>query len=390
MKTKNFFIVFIFYIFFCCQTQATEIFTSQEYHFLSGYDALLNKSYIVCATEMESIKDSIHSMPIAFQKRTLLYMTYCNERLGYRKYAASILNRIENSNLSQSDQLLLKNLKNSLKEELDDINQIHVWFFPYSGYISYNPQLTYHSARIYGAYGGLTYQGWGLSAGVENLTLNLTPTPIPYSQLMWNITLNEPLGDAWSLREYWTQIKASGTALNSGNILGLGITYTPASSTSLEFDFNGSSYPGLSIGPITVLETTVGLRQTLMSTSGFSLEIYLASETIVPQSQKQVDPISGFTLQSFYERGSLSLRAYLSSLQFGINGWYGNEVFGVRNQGALVYNALQTFEYGYGGYSQWDLFSGLGFKISIAKEAFSNTQQKMVSTTYLGGLFVNF
>ncbi len=379
-------------LFFCPSQVNAEDLTNRavEVTYLAGYQAYLSGSYLVCATEFEEIKDSFDLLPGALAQRARLYHASCHQKLGYRAYAAYLLSKMNEAALSKPDQLKYRALASYLKKEIDELDRIYSWIFPYGGSGLFSPQSTFSSASLYGIYGGISVSGWSMGAGFESFNLSMTSGATSYSQLLSNLSVAKVISPSVSLRTNYTNISASGYSSYSGNIFGLGSSIGLGDSATLDLDINGSFYPSLSLGNVNVLQGTMALTQGLVRTQNFWLGIQLTSESIFPFASQRTDTSTGFTLGSSYQRWAGSILTSLGSFLLNINAWTGSECFGVRNQGAMVFNAFRTFHYGYGASATAPVFSGVSLKLSASREQFTASSEKTLADSFLGGLQFNF
>ncbi|OGR90750.1 MAG: hypothetical protein A2V88_07950 [Elusimicrobia bacterium RBG_16_66_12] len=327
-------------------------------------------------------------IPERLRNLAKLYAASCNSKLGYRLYAAEMVQTIRAGSLSPESRRMLDDLKLDLQPEFELRRPVKAWIFPYAGYMSYDPKNAKDHAGTYGVYGGLSVFTWNLALGGEKFRLKGAPGSPAYTQQLLNAVLSKTFGHAWSAKVFATDIKAPSNPSVAGRIYGAGGSMAPFPSTRFDVDLSQSDYPTLTQGPVRAREATLSWTQTLVSEADHTIASRFLSETVMIQARNPTDPATGFRLLPLYHRAAIDLTLYTKRAQVSLSGWTGSEALGVRESGAVVYNALEKHRRGYSGHVQYRWSAALATRISLSREEYQAASGATSATGIVGGVIV--
>jgi hypothetical protein len=362
----------------------------------TAHAAYLDKNFEGCAYKLESLKDSMDIFSTSVQSKTLLYRAYCNSKLGYGSYAAALIEDIDISHLDDKEYRILVALEEYIKVNINERNNIYTWITFYGGAVSYSPVDTKLKANLYGVSASFMpgRGNWDIGMGAEQMNLTLANNLNSYSQTQANFSFGKNLGKLFALHGFFTNITASNsgtsTAGNQGRVLGIFSSYNFSNATKFNFEYDYSLYPSLSLGKTTVHQYVISWDQTLLTTTSYTLRSKLLSQTVMPRAQITIEPTSGLILKSSYQRVALDLNIYFTNIQIGLSGWGGKEIFGARNQGNLVLNAVEEHSGGYGINTQIDLSKRAAVKFAYSQDFFNTNGPNITANIFVGGVTITF
>ena len=365
-----------------------------EAGFLSGYHAYQQQNYFNCAKDLETIKEHFELLPKHLEIRARLYHAYCHQQLGHPDIAQFYLQELNNKNelseqgLLASDRAIYEDLLRARKTQPKVPSSVSGWILPYCGQTLLTPQTNTPAALVTGLYGGTHSPEWDFGVGAEIYSLATSRDSSAYSQSLLNVSISKTLSSLAALRSYLS-ITTSGNSPYGGTIGGLGTTLVLGPTTTFDLDFVYAQYPNLTIGNVAIPEITFSLIQNIIKGQKFELGMQITSETLLPKGMSATDPITGFALNSFYQRWALGLLSNLGPIKLNLNGWTGSEALGIRERGTLIPNGLKTYRYGFGGSLTYPLTSSLHIKLFASQEAFQSKGAQFFSTSLAGGLILN-
>jgi len=337
-----------------------------EGHYLIGYQSYLTRQFGMCADQFYLV-DTPDSQ---LNRRAKLLLAYCQKALGLRAAAASVIYSVRKEAFLSWEGKMYHDLSQSLKAEIADLQQIHGSIVPYSAFGSFSPGSSKVAFSLVGAAGALTYFDWGFTLGGEYLNMQLqSPQSSGYTQEQFSFGVFNNLSPQWTVRANGTFISTTLTAY-AANVFGGGITWSGSSGAALDVEFERSNYPNISLGALTVNQVTPTLSQVLWSSGTVWLKAGIAAELIFPSAPLTQDLATQFVLKSSYQRYVLDTSFHWDDWLFQVQGWTGSEAFGVRNQGSLVYNALEEHKFGWTGKVGYDAFTWLQCQLSYGMEDF--------------------
>lgn len=130
--------------------------------------------------------------------------------------------------------------------------------------------------------------------------------------------------------------------------------------------------------------------QRLWSDSSTLLNVQFLLGIILPTAGSNYDSSSYFSLQSRYQRLGVDLELRADAWQWGVLGWWGSEAFGVRNQGTLIYNALETHQFGWTAKMGYQFTPSNSVQCVFSQESFLAYGVNSLSSTFLLGMSVMF
>lgn len=357
-----------------------------EARFLLGYQAYLSKNYGLCADDFFQALEL--EEPLNHKAR--FYLAVCQYKLGLKQNAAFHISKINSRFLSASDRRILTILKNSLVRETRKLNPGQIFLYPYLGGIFYSPGAGKSAGMFFGLYSDITNNYWKFSLGIEQLSLSLLNVKTTYTQTQGLLGLARTFESSFETRG--KAIYISNPLSTSGGILVLsvGSAYSPWSYSRLSLDLFYSHYPASSLGVIRAFQVSNFVEQGLLSKANLSASIRFGFQSIFSSSDLTTDSTasitSGFTRRSYYQRISMDLMTTFSNWILSGGVWGGTEAFGIRNEGAIVYSALEEHRSGWNIYSHYSSFN-LGFRLTFSQEGLSIRNSDVTINTICGTIY---
>ncbi len=365
---------------------------SANQHFLNGYYSYLFKYYGACADEIfQSLEDSFEDL-----NKGELYLAVCQAQLNLNRAAAYHIDRVNASVLTVSDKILYDQFKVRLENELNQLSDFSFSLFPFYGSINYISDSNINSGPV--ASGNFSGSFYGLSTQLENQTwkLRLAGQNLVFSssagattnQLQMIIGVDHGLSRDFILKAKSLFLHSTSSSIGTGWIEGLGFDLGLTSWLRVQVDYTLSVYPSLSIGSLSLSEITGAVQFNLLSNYSNQLVLNVGSQSIFPSSTMGVDPASNFSMKSLYDRYFLKLASQWSFFGFELGGWVGEEAFGVRNDGNLVYASFEDHLYG------WNLGINIipdpswGIQFSFLREGLAVSNLNFVTNSFYGGIFL--
>jgi hypothetical protein len=371
---------------FIPQLCLAEPLSSPESLYLVGYQAYLEKNYALCADEF--YQATLLSSPI--ENKARLFLAFCQEKLGLNLAAAYQLDQLSETDFSGQDLEMYLHLARKLKTELSSLNAVYYSFLPYLGQVSYDANANKSTGTYYGGFGSLDYKTWGFFLNAEKLKMSFRNSTSGYDQTQLTAGIAKMLTDQWLAHMNAVFISASDSNYNSIQIFGGGLGYYITSMTRLTLDYYNSNYPQFTLGALKSHQFNLSVDQYFLKNPSVSLWIQLLVESIFASAPLQTDSISGFTLKSNYNRFAIDVELLTGLFQFGVTGWVGSEAFGVRNQGIVVFNALEEHRMGWSGSLMLHFSKEFSVKGTVMQETFVVSGPEIKSSGFFGGMFFRF
>lgn len=316
-----------------------------DLHFLFGYQAFLKKDFPTCVYEFNETTRS--SKKLRLISKASLFRAICEAKLEQKKTSAYHAVRIKTKYLSSWDKRHFVRLKNylnedfnvALKEKNAPEKPLHPLYFSlssYGGQIFYPHPSQKNRVGLAGILGSLSHQNWDFVFGYERNTLRARDDYRGFSQTQGHLAG----GYHWknfAIMGRFTNISSDTESQDSIRVHGVGMSYQLFSKTKLSVDGYYSNYPNSGLGDLTVLQTVFSIEQKTFQLPALENWIKAGVQQTRPSSPR-INNGSSFIEKGVANRSFIDL--YFKSGHFTLMGgvWGGREVFGVRNNGVMIFS----------------------------------------------------
>jgi hypothetical protein len=391
MKFSKILFLMLCFLFIYSSPASSEETSNADFHFLFGYQDMLQKRYGASADHFyQAVKGSTNSTIL---NRSILYLGLSQSKLGNKNGAAFNAAYVDEDNLTGTDVELFKQLKNflgSLYTQAHDAkvlatnlnDQINVWVLPYAGTSSYSALSLKDTASFYGVYGLIAKKDWSLSLSGEKFNLSFKDTTPAYTQTQAGFSINKLIGSG-NLTLRYTQITSDSTEQSGIKVLGIGLGNWLTESTRFTLDYYNSSYPNSTLGSLTVDEVSTAIEQTFLNTPEYTFWAKLGDQALLAKAASISDKTS-FISNKIYNRLFFDLNFRVLQFVSGFSVWQGTEAFGVRNDGNLIYSGTEEHIGGYSANLSYIFNLSSKLQLTYMKEKISIDSIKSESTTLIG------
>jgi|GEM_PF-1128421 hypothetical protein len=367
----------------------SETVENADIYFLMGYKDFLDGQYGAAAESFYQATVSEGQPEIINKAR--FYLSLTQAKLGNKKFSASNAAWVNQYTLLSQEKELFKELKyllgnyyntafSSRTAYEEQRDKLWIWGLPYIGIINYSAESTKSNALFYGAYASFAKNLWSFSAGGESFDLRFRENISDYSQTqaVANISRTSEFGTTWSGR--YAQIFSSTQSQTGIQVLGLGVSKWVSNFNKIIFDTYYSSYPNSSLGNMGVYQGSLVWEHWFHGSlvSDFWVRV---GDQVTHARAADVGNGSSFIQNKIYNRifGEVNFR--WMNLFFGGTYWLGDEVFGVRSDGAVVYSGVEEHVGGYGGNIAYQITPDIRVHTTLSSESLSasNVRSKMTS-----------
>ena len=361
-----------------------------ENHFLVGYQAYLQRNYEVCAGQLLQADD----LKAGLEARAKLYLAACQEKLGYRAAAAANVDQVEAGKLAKEDRTVYDELKTSLRKELDEVGRPVFVLMPFAGTMQYaGTGNTKDSGQFFGGFASAAYRAWTLRLGVESDTITLASflkSTSDYTQTGKHVDLARWFGSSFELRLGYSSISASDKGLDGISAMHVGGTYYPGVNHRLTMRGDSSTYPNATLGNLQTKEITAAYAYRVLSGASYSLWAQGTGESVSTTADKSTDTITKFALRSSYLRYAGDLNLTIRSFEASAGAWSGNEAFGIRDDGFVIYNSLEEHTGGWNLGLAFHFTKAVSAKVSTASESYTVSGSSLSASVYTAALTLVF
>ena len=368
-----------------CVQKSAEKLSDSDSHFEIGYFALLNRDYPLCASQFLLSLDSEGQI----FHRSHLYLAACQLMLGYKGYAAGNLSQVDEDSLEKKDAKLYQFLRSRLVADITRYERVYPGVSVYSGFLKYSQNYSKMNGSVMGALANASWKKWSLGAGVEKTSIHFRLTSNDYTQRQLHLDIGRWIDQEWRLKAGITYIRASTNSVN-GTVYGAGAGYTVDEKTNLALDVYYSSYPYSSLGQARAVQVNASMNKKLIDGVKGGLWGNLLLQGIFPSAEIKRNPLVNYELRSSYFRVAAQMLADLNPVFLGVNGWIGRETLGVRNDGYVVYNALEDHVRGIGSSVEYAFSKKVSLKLAASNEISKVVTAVISSSVYSGMLNFNF
>ncbi len=332
-----------------------------ELNFVIGYGAYINKDYPTCADSFFNALD----LEEPLIQRARFYLALCQYYLKNNTYAAANLNLLNKNSLNNSENNAAKKLEGYLSKELTDLRMPKWLFIPYAGTGSYSandPSLD--SSVFFGLALESYLPTYSLKASLEQFSIKTKNGADGYNQTQWLLG-----GSSYfkTLIEYRARIFGiSSTNTNYNNILAGAVGASKwflDGTNKIGLDGYMTNYPNSVFGHMTVNQLTVSSLQYIMVRPTWSLLGQLSMNYVVPNAELKDATNSILKLSPSYVRYMADLVYGQSNLTYSIGLSMGKEIFGIHNDGAVLFSGAE--EHGLGWNMAIQFFSPAKNSIKI-------------------------
>jgi hypothetical protein len=341
-------------VLFSANIFAEEILDS-DLHYILGYQAFLSQSYGECADQFYLSLNSENSNRTHNAAR--LYLSLCQAKIGNKSFATYNMARIDPYFFTPDQKLYYGRMKKYLGKDLDKAkweieyyekiyNKLTVLFLPYYGLISYTETSIKDKANFYGVYGMFGKGDWSGILGAEQFNLQLKNDVPSYTQTQGFGSISKTFDKVNAVSLRYSTISSPQTNQSGINTYGLG--YSRWATDHYKFYLDGffSIYPNSDLGSLKVSQLIFTNEYWFKSNSEFDCWSKFGIQSLYPSAPSIADD-SSFIKSKLYNRYFAELNVRVQKFIYGINGWKGDEVFGVRNDGALIFSGIEKHLGGY-------------------------------------------
>jgi hypothetical protein len=369
-----------------------------DLYFSLGHQEFVNKNYGFAADYFYETLVSNPRKEIA--NNAVLYLALSQIMLKNKEGAAFNASYVVEEDLIKKDKIRLFKLKNILgttyliaerkkREEIKRIkNKFHLWMTPYYGTTSYSSSSTRDSALFYGAQGIIARGSTTLMLGGESFDLKFKDGTSSYSQKQFTTSLSH-LFQEFSLSARYTQISSPLQTQDGLKIYGLGTGLFINSLSKFNLDYFYSKYPDFSIGETKINQLNASYDRGIKISEGVDLWLRIGHQMVKAKAANISDG-STFIKDKIYNRSFFDLGFRISKLQLGGSYWLGDEAFGVRNDGALVYSGLEEHIGGTSGYISYAFNSQNQLQFTYMREEINTDGIKSYSISSIAAYIFKF
>ena len=330
---------------------------------------------------------------------TLLYLALSQYILGDKKKASYNASFVDEKKLNDTDARRYKKLKINLGAYFDQAVQnkilaermqkeFNVLITPYYGMTSYSANSTRDSANFFGAFGFISKGTYSFSLGGEYFDLKFKDGSSSYNQTQFGTSITKLLTSS-SISLRYTQITSPNDAQTGIKVYGAGTSIFTSDYSKLNFDFFNSQYPNYSIGKMSVNQLATSFDYGFDIHPNFDLWVKVGHLFIKP-SARDISNGTSFVEDKYYQRTFFDLNLKIFKLILTGSYWMGKEVFGVRNDGNLVFSGLEEHLGGFSSAGTFEFDTDTKVQLTYMKENINVDSVKSNSSAIIGTLIKTF
>jgi hypothetical protein len=360
-----------------CEDQAIinpEMKTS-EVDFLLGYQDFLNNRYDLAADKFYSVVLDQPSNNIL--NRSYLYLSLSQFKLGNVTDSSYNASFVDKRKLDSKDKLLFQRLVHSLgnlysraliqRKDVELIKKRRSYFIlPYLGRISYSDLPEKKSALFYGLALATQKEQWTFSLGAEFFELQSHISTSSYQQTQYNsgldfLTLNQSL-----IYGRFSRIISPLKTQSNITMYGIGFEKNISKNVRGIVDFYRSLYPNFVQGEMTVNQIDLAAKYNFFESKTSLIEIQPGLQFTTPTINTEN---SDFFIESqSYQKYSFDVYIHREKMTINLQYWLGDEVFGVRNQGRIIFSGVEKHQGGYSLGIASELMDNLRGQLTLMNE----------------------
>ena len=249
--------------------------------------------------------------------------------------------------LNPEERKFLIRFKDTLKPEIEEAEKMYVTLYPYYGGMGFSAGSPKTGANFFGLFGDVAKDDWKLTFGAQQLSFSVLPSS-NYSQQVGLFGASLGLSPSVEGHARLAYMLSNLSSQSGIAVFQTGISTGIGELSRLHLDGFYSYYPSLALGTMRVLQGSAALDQWLYSRPGFELWVNLGFHLEHPFAAQDYDPATQFMLKPNYESVAASLNTRIGSVGFGGSYWTGTEAFGVRDDEAIIFSALEEHHSGWG------------------------------------------
>jgi len=398
---KNILLIFIFFPFTILGSDIQSVnpqaitpeMKTAEVDFLLGYQDFLNNHYDLAADKFYSVVLDKFSGSVL--NRSHLYLSLSQFKLGNKAASSYNASFVEKEKLDSKDRLLFERLINSLgnlynlalteRKKIESIRRRRNYFIiPYFGRISYNDLPEKKSALFYGLALATQKKRWTVSLGAEFFELQSHLSNYSYQQIQYNAGLDYATSEGSLLFSRFSKILSPLKSQTNISTYGIGFEKNISKDFRGSVDFYRSLYPNFIQGEMTVNQIGLSGKYNFYQSKTSLIEIQPGLQLTTP-SMTQEDPDFFIKSQS-YQKYSFDVNLHREELSVNLQYWFGEEVFGFRNQGRIIFSGVEKHQGGYSLSVSSELMENLRGQITLMNEKILMNSNSGNSNTILGML----
>ena len=365
-----------FLLLFSWQNVSAEEILDSDIHYLLGYQAFLTQSFGECADQFYLSLASENSERTHNAAR--LYLSLCQAKLGNKSFAIYNMARTNPYFFNQDQKIYFSRMKKYLGKDLDRAiweieyyekiyNKVTVMFLPYFGLISYTEASVKDKANFYGMYGMIGKGDWSGILGAEQFNLSLKNEVPSYNQTQAFASVSKIFQSKNALSFRYSSMTSPQTDQSGISMYSLGYSRWFTDHYKFYIDSFLSSYPNNNLGSMNVTQATITNEYWFKSNLEFDCWTKFGLQSLYP-SAPSIQDDSSFIKSKIYNRYFAELNVRVQKFIYGVNGWKGDEVFGVRNDGALIFSGIEKHLGGYNYNLSYLLGTHSKFQLTYMKE----------------------
>lgn len=264
-----------------------------------------------------------------------------------------------------------------------------VWFLPYAGSSTYSAESQKETAFFYGMTGLIARQSWAMSLGGEKFNLKFKNGLQDYTQTQGAFSFTGVLENATTISARFTNISSNLSTQDGIKVYGLGSSFWPSSSLKMNVDFFYAAHPQSELGAMSVSQASTHLDYWIFSNAEYEWWLRLGDQVGKPNA-RDIQKGTSFIKNKFYNRVFGEVNFRVDHFILGASYWLGNEYFGIRNEGNLIFSATEEHIGGMSAYAAYMMNKNDKFQVNMMKENLSVDGIVSNSTTLVGMLTYRF
>jgi hypothetical protein len=385
-------IVFLFSLLLAVVPAWSRQVESSEIHFLFGYQAFLNKDFTTCIREFNlSLEQEKKKHQIA---KVILFESICKAKLNEKDEAAYAAVRIKTKYLSSWDRRHFVRLKKylnvhfdrALEEKLaksERVKKLFYLFLAYDGRTSYSAHSQKKDAHFTGLTARLSYLDWSLDINIEKYRLIPRHDFQGFSQTQGHLGITRRFTDDFSLTGRYTNLSSNTRSQDAIQIYGMATSYQLFARTKILADFYHSTYPKSTVGHLSVWQTDLSLHQDIYKFGNVEFWINTGAES----TQASSGPLRSNLLtinERVNWRSFFDLNGRFSMVYLTLGFWGGRELYGIRNNGTMVFSTAEEHLGGQYASARYDLNNRSALSLNYFRENIRIVDVSGSSNTLMG------
>ncbi len=385
-------IVFLLSLFLASLPAWSRQVENSDIHFLFGYEAFLNKDFTTCIREFNlSLNEQKRKHLIA---KATLFESICKAKLDEKDEAAYAAVRIKTNYLSSWDRRHFVRLKKYLNDHFDRaleeklsqserVKKLFYLFSPYYGRTSYSSGFQKKEGTSTGLTARLSYLDWSLDLNFEKYRLTTRHDFTGFNQTQGHLGITHRFSHDFDLTGRYTNLSSNTLSQDAIQIYGMATSYQLFNRTKIIADFYHSQYPKSTVGRLSVWQTDLSLNQYFYKFGNVELWFNTGVETTQASSSQLKSNLltinDRLNWRSFFD---LNGRFSLVYLTLGF--WGGRELYGIRNNGTMIFSTAEEHLGGQYATARYDLSGRSSLTLNYLRENVRIVDVNGSSNTLMG------